>query len=107
MKKKTKPATSGETSFVVESVRDLHHGGTPCAGYMRYEERPLPDKRILSQPDVFDIIQRALGDNPEFGSQVRLTVQVEVIVEGKPSRKKCHNPWPAHVHDNKRRRRSK
>lgn len=53
--------------------------------------------RRLNAPSVFEVIERALGQNPEFGSIVEIAVRVKIVKKGKPSKKRCHNPWPAHV----------
>lgn len=93
----SKPKNHGTVKVVLTSERGLSYAGAPCQGYMQYRELATDDAiRKLNPPHVFDLIERALGDNPEFGSVVKLTVTVEVVKRGAPSRKRCHNPWPAH-----------
>jgi hypothetical protein len=91
----------GPVTIILQSRRDLGSAGAPCGGYLAYGEvvgDDVPDAstRRLNAPHVFEMIERALGRNPEFGSLVRLRLHVEVLDEPAPSPKACHNPWPAH-----------
>lgn len=95
---------TGEVTVLATSQRDLGWAGAPCEGYMRYEEHGNPDGH-KGVPTIFSLVERALGDQPEFGSTVLLTVTVKVTKAERRSPRKCHNPWPAHSCNIKKRKR--
>lgn len=86
---------SGTIVVDLKSERYVGAADAPCQGYMRYVEHR--SSHATRTPDVFDLIERALWRHPEFGSEVRLVVYIEVVKEARPSTKTCHNPWPAHT----------
>lgn len=91
----------GEVEITVGVRRCNQSSAAPCGGY--WDVREIRENGTEVSGGYFDMVHRALGRIPEPGSRLRLTVQVEVLDEAVASRQKCHNPWPAHVHDGDRR----
>jgi hypothetical protein len=75
----------------VRSERNVSWGGAPCGGWLQLFEEPAPNKRgkYLTPSIPWD-------DSWEPGSIVEVTISVKLVKAGPRSRKKCHNPWPAH-----------
>jgi hypothetical protein len=87
----------GFTTFGLRAERRLAHAGAPCSGYYSLVEYSSKDStKQINTPDMFDLIKRALGSHPEFGSEFHVRVEVTVTKRAKPSTKQCHNPWAAH-----------
>lgn len=92
-----KVKSEGSTTFGLRAERSLGSAVAPCGGYYNLVEHTAKDStRRINKPDMYDLIRRALGGHPEFGSEFEITVTVRVVEHGRPSTKKCHNPWPAH-----------
>lgn len=90
----------GSTTFGLKSERSLGWAGAGCQGYYNLVEHTAKDSTDrINAPKMFDLIERALGTIPEFGTEFEIEVTVRVKKHGKPSKRKCHNPWAAHRHD--------
>lgn len=88
---------AGRVDLTLESRRRVGSASDGCQGYLAYGEKDAPESiRRFNAPDMYELIARALGENPPPGSVVRVVVNVEVVRAAAPSTKKCHNPWPAH-----------
>lgn len=94
---KGKLKNSGTTTVLLKPARNLGWSGAPCGGYYHLKEFKAKDETDrINCPQMFDLIERALGHYPEFGSEIEVIVQIRVVKRAKPSPKKCHNPWPSH-----------
>ncbi len=84
----------------VRSSRGVGSAGAPCDGWLQLHEEPAPDAHGVSHPPSIP-----WDDSWEPGSVVDVTITVTLVKAAPKSRKKCHNPWPAHVHDDEREHR--
>lgn len=95
-------ATQITKRVTVRSHRDTSWAGAPCSGWLQMFVEPAPDARgVYARPSI------PWDDSWELGSVVDVTIVVTLVKAAPKSRKKCHNPWPAHVHDDERKRRMK
>lgn len=89
----------GSTKVLLRPDRGLGWSGAPCGGYYQLVEFRAEDATDrINSPTMYDLIGRALGHHPEFGSEIEVRVFVRVVRRARPSAKKCHNPWPAQDH---------
>lgn len=88
----------GET-YQIKSERNVSWGGYPCAGQLKL----LRDNGDGTYSDM-DI---PWDDSWEPGSVVDVAVTVTLVKAAPKSRKRCHNPWPAHVCDDGKARNKK
>lgn len=91
------------TKFVrVRSERGLQWSGAPCGGWLQLYEEPSPDEQgVYRTPSI------PWHDSWQPGTIVDVEIRVTLVKAAPKSRKRCHNPWPAHVHDDERARRAK
>lgn len=80
--------TTIERSTTVIATRSVPGADAGCYGYVSFRE--VPTKDHVSTQDMVPL------DFIEFGDEIRVDVKVTVLKHGRPSKKKCHNPWPAH-----------
>jgi hypothetical protein len=83
----------------VRGERTVSWGGAPCAGYLGLYVEPerKGDGRYAIPSIPWD-------DSWEPGTVVVVNITVRPVALARKSRKKCHNPWPAHVHDADKKR---
>lgn len=87
----------GTVVFGLKAERRVSHASAPCSGYYDLVEYTSRDSTAkINSPSMYDLLKRALGTLPEFGSEFSITVSVVVTKRAKRSVKKCHNTWPAH-----------
>lgn len=87
----------GSTTVRLSTERTMGSAGCGCEGHIRYGEPDSKDTtRQINPPSLHDLILRALGRGIEPGSEVILTVYVEMTKDAKPAPDHCMNPWPAH-----------
>ncbi len=91
----------GTATAIVHAIRGVGSSMAPCDGYLSYRENA---NGTGSDFGSFEQVYRALGRHIEPGSTIRLEVTVTVLNEKPRSKKKCHNPWPAHMCRNRRRK---
>jgi hypothetical protein len=91
------------TKYVqVRSERGLQWAGAPCGGFLQLYEEPAPNSDgARLRPSI------PWDDSWEPGTRVDVKIVVTLVKAAPKSRKKCHNTWPAHVHDSDRERRAK
>ena len=78
----------------VRSERNVGWSGAPCSGFLQLFEDPAPDESgKYHTPSI------PWDDSWEPGTVVNVEITVTLVKLAPRSRKKCHNPWPAHVHD--------
>ena len=103
-----KPKNQGSTTFGLKAERGLGWSGAPCEGFYSLVEHTAANAHDrINEPNMFDLIGRTLGGYPEPGSEFEVTVTIRITKHGKPSKKKCHNPWPAHRCPNQKKRRAR
>lgn len=96
--KKTPKKNQGTATFGLIANRNVSYAGAPCSGYynlVEFTSKDSTDK--INSPSMYDLIERALGHHPEFGTEFEITVQVKVTRRGVASTKACHNPWSGHT----------
>lgn len=86
----------------VRSERGLQWSGAPCGGFLQLYEEPAPSK-----DGSFHTPSIPWDDSWEIGTIVDVEITVTLVKTAPKSRKKCHNTWPAHVHDAERERRDR
>ncbi len=93
-------ATEVHQVIRVRSERNVSWGGAPCSGYVGlYVEPEKKSDHTHAIPSI------PWDDSWEPGTIVLVTITVRPLSLAPRSRKKCHNPWPAHVHDADKQRR--
>lgn len=93
-------ATEITKQVTVRRERALGWSGAPCGGWLQLFEELAPDSSgSYHTPSV------PWDDSWEPGTVVDVRIVVTLVKAAPKSRKRCHNPWPAHVHDEDRDRR--
>lgn len=83
----------------VRSERQLGWAIAPCGGFLALYEEPS-----AREPDRYRRPSIPWDESWEPGTVVDVRIVVTLVRAAPKSRKKCHNPWPAHVHDDERER---
>jgi hypothetical protein len=87
-------ATELHKRVEVRSERNVLWSGAPCGGWLHLFEEPAPDESgMYHAPSI------PWDASWPPGTVVMVDIVVRPVSIAKKSRKKCHNPWPAHVHD--------
>lgn len=74
----------------VTSERNVQWSGAPCGGFLSLT-RQDPDHQGCRLHTTIP-----WDDSWEPGSIVDVEMKVTLVKAGPRSRKRCHNPWPAH-----------
>jgi hypothetical protein len=99
-RKSKKPVRVINDKYRVMSARQLSWAGAPCSGFLSLT-RPGPIAGEKLHADI------PWDDSWVPGSIVEVEVKVTLVKAVPKSRKRCHNPWPAHVHDDVKAKRAR